>query len=97
MALLPENVVPVIAPVPLELAATKIGFPQVGFNRIEQSVVALNLYESLASNVLGFTPKGKVHIFQTIEPVAPKVGSKITVFGVGRGVNNIVPTALPGT
>ena len=50
-----------------------------------QSVVAFNLNANLANNVVGLAGKGKVPKFQTIEPVAPKEGSKVpvmVVFGV---------------
>ena len=62
-----------------------------------QSVVAFNLKVNLANRVLGFAGRGNVPKFQTIDPVAPNVGSKVTVLGEGSGVNNMVPTALPGT
>ena len=47
-----------------------------GFESIAQLSVAFNLKRNEASKVCGFAGNGKVPKSQTIEPVAPKLGSK---------------------
>ena len=76
----------VVAPTPALFPLTPIKLEHVALAKISQSVVALNLNVNLANNVLGLAGNGKVPKFQTIEPVAPKVGSKVPVMVVGFGV-----------
>ena len=71
---------------------------QLALFKIEQLEVAVNLKVNLAKIVFGFGGKTKVPKSQTKEPVTPKLGLKLILFGVGVVCGlNMVPTALPGT
>ena len=91
------NEVPVIAPIPLVNPLTTISFTHSGLDKIAQFSVAFNLNLNDANNVCGSAGSGRVPKSQTIEPVAPKAGSKYKLFGVGFGENKIVLDKLPGT
>jgi hypothetical protein len=65
------------------LPSTNIELPQVVLISMLQSVVALSLNLSFANTVFGFTGKSKVPKSQTNEPVAPRLGKNVTLFGVG--------------
>ena len=65
--------------------------------RILQSVVAASLNDNFAKRVAGSAGNGKTPKSHTIEPVPPKVGLKVILFGVGKGENKTVPVALPAT
>ena len=88
---------PVTAPVPFVKPFTNMLFEQFGLERIAQLSVALNLNLREANNVCGSAGKGNVPKSQTIDPVAPKFGSKNKLLGVGFGVKNIELFKLPGT
>ena len=71
---------------------------QVALLKIAQSVVARNLNVNRANNELGFAGRINVPKSQTIEPVAPSVGSKVILLGVGVICGlKIEPDALPAT
>ncbi len=70
---------------------------QFGLVSILQSSVTFNLKVNSPKTSFGFGGKGSVPIFHITEPFAPCEGSKDTAFGVGAGLNSIVPFALPAT
>ena len=93
----PLNVIPVVAPTPLEVPSITILLPQLELLKIWQSNVAFILKLNLPKRVLGLTGNGNFPKSQTTDPVAPKEASKYTLLGVGSGENNTVPNALPVT
>jgi len=73
-----SNLVPLMAPLPfkLPLKFILVPSPQLEFLSIEQSSVTLKSIVKSANTVLVLAPTGRVPNSQTIDPVAPKLGSK---------------------
>ena len=70
-----SNTIVVIAPVPLKKPFILSTLLQLAFRSKVQSSVTFILKINSPKTVSGLDGKGKVPIFQTIEPFAPFVGS----------------------